>query len=535
MKKFIIIKLHSIIQSADGENKIRNKLLACILLPVVSVLALTLFSTNLIIRPYLEELLVDRVMLQAERRVDQFHRLESQISSTTISLIGNAGMELTLINPRGPESIPFDVSLLRNYVFDNISNIFYVTNDLSRVYHAFSAGFFNEEWVLDLIKDTDMEGNFARPIWMKESNADFFVLQHLRHRFIDAPPGFLLYHLRTDSLERLIDTASEWEQVFIIDNTGAIAFPYNAISHEETALLIYSHLSGTYNTIHTFNEDGYLATVYTDFRTGWSVLSYARYEDMMSRYIGLQAFIIGITMVVLIVSSAVLFFIIFGDLEKSREELKVAELNSLMYQINPHFIYNTLSNIYMLARMSGNKQLTLIIDSLSRFLRISLSKGSSIITAQNEIEHVSHYLAIQQARYESLFTFETHIEPEVAQAMVLKFILQPLAENSITHGFSNKTEGGFIVIKAYKDGPEICFEISDNGKGIEPGILNQLNARLPADDLHQLFEESEGGYGIGNVVSRLQLYYKDAYSLTFENTNPGVRCKLCIIFDNNHL
>ena len=571
----------------NKKNRIRNRLLTCILVPIVAMLFATTWAMSMIVKPYLEELLVDRMSYTAEQRVKQFNMIKNRLYSTAQSLIANENMQQSLVAGTFSDS---DFSnfenILRSHVFDDLINITYISSDQKKIFHAFRTNA-NIEWALSLINHTNLQNNYALPVWKIMETGDFpqeqlFVIQKLRHLNMNIPPGYLLFHVRIDSLEQIVKNAIESEHVFILNQEGDIILPKQDTDQSTEVLRMFSHYDTHYNDqVKAELKENRFTSDYSDLRTGWRIISYADYEDIMSRYNDLQKMIVVITIIILLVSGGIIYFLTFQytkpitiitraldsfrlskfqsriekplpddfasisdtfnnmadqiesllvDVEKGKEDLKIVELESLMYQINPHFIYNTLNNIYMEARLSGQKDLSEMIDSLSRFLRISLSKGSSIIPIDKEIEHVSTYLAIQRMRYEELFTFRTNINQEITQLTVLKFILQPFVENCITHGFVGMTKGGKIEVNAYAKDNGVCFEIVDNGRGMSEDIRSRLNSAncFSPEQLKDLFPKQKGGYGIGNVIARLQLYYKDEYSLSFQNVYPGTKCSIWI-------
>ncbi len=190
---------------------------------------------------------------------------------------------------------------------------------------------------------------------------------------------------------------------------------------------------------------------------------------------------------------------------KIEQKLKqVAELNALQSQINPHFLYNTLDSIYWKALTGGNEQVAEMVISLAEFFRLGLNKGKEGIFIEQEVKHVERYLFLQKNIYEGKFTYEIVVEPEVYHCMILKFVLQPLAENALIHGFSEMKQGGKIQIIAKKAGRQICLEVIDNGKGFEVGKIQQA-----------LLEEkpSQSGYALTNIHRRLKLHYGDDYRM----------------------
>lgn len=213
-------------------------------------------------------------------------------------------------------------------------------------------------------------------------------------------------------------------------------------------------------------------------------------------------------------------------IQEDHETIKIAELNSLIYQINPHFIYNTLDNIHMLSRLSGDKKTGELIRALSKLLRISLSKGHGIISIEDEIEHARNYLFIQKIRYEDLFEFEVIYSPGVTNYKIIKFILQPLIENSITHGFRQIESGGKIRIFIQENEDRVFITVTDNGSGIDDRNLMILNHLLTesSSDIYDPSTNSPGGYAVSNVAARLRLSYGSGATLNYENVDGGGAC-----------
>ena len=130
------------------------------------------------------------------------------------------------------------------------------------------------------------------------------------------------------------------------------------------------------------------------------------------------------------------------EIKEQERELRTTELNMLISQINPHFLYNTLDTIYMLARINKEETTMRMIQALSKYLRLSLSKGSEIVSVEDELENVKSYMEIQQIRNQSLFDYEIDCQVDALDTYVLKLILQPLVENAVKYGFQDIFEGG---------------------------------------------------------------------------------------------
>ncbi|MFX3635886.1 MAG: sensor histidine kinase [Candidatus Pristimantibacillus sp.] len=201
-----------------------------------------------------------------------------------------------------------------------------------------------------------------------------------------------------------------------------------------------------------------------------------------------------------------------------QESKRKYELEVLQAQINPHFLYNTLNSVVRMVGMSKNEEVITMITSLSKLFRISLSKGNTVITVSEELEHARHYLTIQQMRFKKKFDFTIEANEEVLACYTLKLVLQPLIENAIVHGIEYMVDEGHIRINARIQNEQLVLEIADNGVGMSAqkleGILKEVKA--PRDDSRN--QNSAGsGVAVRNVHDRIQLYYGSSYGLEFES------------------
>ena len=190
-------------------------------------------------------------------------------------------------------------------------------------------------------------------------------------------------------------------------------------------------------------------------------------------------------------------------IEKSIEEqkqMRKLEHKVLQAQITPHFLYNTLDTIIWAAEAKDMAAVITLVTSLSSFFRTSLSHGVDFIPIAKEIEHVSSYLAIQQMRYSDVLSYEIDIDEGLSNQRILKFLLQPLVENSLYHGIKNTRERGKITVLVKKEGEKARFTVTDNGIGMTADELSELKYEIN-------YGSGEKGYGLFNVNRRLKLYY----------------------------
>lgn len=213
---------------------------------------------------------------------------------------------------------------------------------------------------------------------------------------------------------------------------------------------------------------------------------------------------------------------------KEQETLKKAELKALQAQINPHFLYNTLDTIIWMAQANKIDEVIHIVQTLSNFFRISLSKGEDWIPIEQEIEHVRCYLTIQKLRYSNILDYKIEVDEDILSGAILKLTLQPLVENALYHGIKNKRKGGTIITRAKRVGADqVMLEIIDDGVGFTPYRLAQLQSALENDSSEIVFSGS--GFGIENVHKRIQLYYGKQYGVIVESKyQEGTRVTVTI-------
>lgn len=196
---------------------------------------------------------------------------------------------------------------------------------------------------------------------------------------------------------------------------------------------------------------------------------------------------------------------------------KEAQMKMLIYQINPHFLYNTLNTISAMAEIENMDRIVEMTESISNLFRYNL-KGDKIVTLEEELRHVKDYIQIQIYRFPDRFSVDYDIPEELLELKMLKFILQPIVENSITHGLSDKKKGGRIIIRAQMEElnkKNFILSVDDNGNGINRKRLELINKKLSDSRVHMCVEEPDhDGIGINNVNIRLSNYYGIDYGVT---------------------
>lgn len=204
------------------------------------------------------------------------------------------------------------------------------------------------------------------------------------------------------------------------------------------------------------------------------------------------------------------------QLQQIKEEEKKkarAEIQMMSEQINPHFLYNTLECIHFQILNKNTDTAAAMLESLGRYLRITLSVGSTMIPFQKEVEHVTSYMEIMNRHSNSGIRFTCQLAPELRDYKVLKVILQPLAENSIKHGFNGQVTVDMPVVPQITiritstEQETIVIEVSDNGKGIDLAAANAC--------IHDTEANESKHFGLRNIYRRLKACYGDHADMTF--------------------
>ena len=202
-----------------------------------------------------------------------------------------------------------------------------------------------------------------------------------------------------------------------------------------------------------------------------------------------------------------------------------SELKMLQMQMNPHFLFNTLNSIHVLAQLGDFEQTSSMIERLSGILRYSMRSQKRFVSLREECAIIADYVAIQRVRFEDRIDYVQEVPGSLLSAQIPCMILQPLVENAILHGFEDLNAGGRITLRAQKEDGGLRIRVLDNGRGMPEELVERI--MRPASDA-----PDGGGYGIGldNVLRRMALLYGDG-NVRIESA-PGEGTSVELFFPN---
>ncbi|MFT4146000.1 MAG: sensor histidine kinase [Mobilitalea sp.] len=202
---------------------------------------------------------------------------------------------------------------------------------------------------------------------------------------------------------------------------------------------------------------------------------------------------------------------------QSKIEKREAQIRALQAQINPHFMYNTLQVIGGMALKKSVPEIYKITTALGDIMRYSLNFSNEMVCLKEELEYFKAYLTIQNERFGNRISLEINIPEELMIYLIPKLILQPLLENSLEHGLSNKSGEWRIILKGEMQDEDLLLSLEDNGIGIEPERLLQIQENLKNEAEKSL--KSSSHIGLCNVDARLKLTFpEDKYGISINSS-----------------
>ncbi len=399
-----------------------------------------------------------------------------------------------------------------------------------------------------------------------ENRYVFTMYRLLDYQSLNYPYGVLAIDIQENELYTLIEKESSKNNIYIVNESGVIfSCKDKNLLNKNISQVLNTSIAGFKNSGSfdmTINGEKSLV-VYTSMQNKWRIISTVPYGSFLetaqvssTRLLVLTLFILILSIILVYLTSKLITKRItylssqvkklesgnfdiklkyasedeLGQLSKAfhrmatnlkilikevyeKEILKRnAEMDTLQSQINPHFLYNTLSSISALAVQQNDYRVNEMVNYLSRFYRISLNNGKKIVTVREEIELTKNYISIQQIRFQDLLHITYDIDESLFEKKTIKLILQPMIENSINHGLWNDESGINIIIRLYKSDSGMIFEVIDDGVGISPDKQKNLFT-------NQVKQST--GYSMKNVNERIKLYFGEDYGVTIFS-RPGI-------------
>ncbi|BFL14238.1 sensor histidine kinase [[Clostridium] hylemonae] len=398
--------------------------------------------------------------------------------------------------------------------------------------------------------------------------------------------GCLIVHMNSDILGNVLQSvnSNEYQQCLIIDNNKKIIYhpdsDYIGTQYREARVSELLTMQNGY--MESLSEKGYLVFS-TSAVTGWSVISVVDNKYIMDSINRLRLFLI-LTAVFCVVLSVYFASYIsktisdpvarlqrkmyqvgegdfdiraatgasdeIGQLTLSFDKMvertkqlienvyqseiyqKEAELNALQAQINPHFLYNTLQTIDMMAEEEGADEISDACQALSKIFRYSINRGQEFVHVQDEIVHIENYMLIQKLRFGSKLEVRYDIQNECRELYIVKLLIQPMVENAVVHGMENVLDKCYVTIRVYRKEDCLYAEVEDNGTGIAPGQLMELNEKLARSAEQKMVHEvdyvkNHRSIGLENTNARIKLYFGQEYGITI-TSEEGTGTKVCI-------
>jgi len=226
---------------------------------------------------------------------------------------------------------------------------------------------------------------------------------------------------------------------------------------------------------------------------------------------------------------------LFEDVYMAEIKQKNARYLALKTQINPHMLYNTLESIRMKALVNGADEVADMIKILAKMFRITLKDSTIPHKIRDEVDYAENYIKLQNMRFHDSFSLKVKLEEKMLEVPIISMVLQPIIENSIEHGLRERGVPLHIIVKGeITSSEDILIQICDDGKGISPDCINEINNRISMAEtdklkLEQKEEERQTGIGLKNIAERIKLYYGNKYYLRIvKSSKEGTVIEICI-------
>ncbi|MDN4083896.1 sensor histidine kinase [Paenibacillus polymyxa] len=226
--------------------------------------------------------------------------------------------------------------------------------------------------------------------------------------------------------------------------------------------------------------------------------------------------------------------VLIAEAVQKQAAAQEAELQGLKYQIDSHFLYNTLENLKMMAEIERQYPLSDALTSLGSMMRYNLQWSGPCVSLRDEIRHIQHYVAIMNIRHDNQIALDIRLSPTFMELEILKMSLQPVVENAIKHGWSALQSPLRITIEAFSKQDIVELRIQDNGVGMSEERKNAIMAGLEQTDMGSHEPGVNRGIGLYNVHRRLSMQYGLGFGIKLASI-PGQSTTVTLILPRRHI
>lgn len=431
------------------------------------------------------------------------------------------------------------------------------------------------QWI-SIIKDSDKELIFIPPHfphkWYNTKNDMVFSVLKPVYGFNNQKIGFVNADISASLFEECFDTSStSASSLYVINQVdGNVLFhpAFNLLNTEQNEPALPEIIDGIKdNSGHFFitsdTGDRMLVVYHTSRLTNWTTLNVIPEREIVSAFTKTLHNIVLITLLLVALMIACIFLItslltrkirllanavrhIDGDcldfpieihtqdeigalssqfkamlnrirhlllqVKKEEESKHRAEIAALQFQMNPHFLYNTLNTIKFLSALQGADNIAKVAEALSSLMHTNMD-GRSFIHVDEDRDFLTSYLEIQNYRYTNTFQYRIQVSEEAGSYMIPKLLVQPLVENAIKHGLKDKVSDGILMVDYLVDDGFLTIIVEDNGQGIEEERIHEI--------LNHNQNENAGHIGIHNIRERLSMYFSSSFEMEIIS-QPGI-------------
>lgn len=426
--------------------------------------------------------------------------------------------------------------------------------------------FQDEEWmnaIMDGAGEEVIIGYREDKIFTKSGDDVITVGRNIVDPYTKESLGVIIINIMCEQLEAIMSKSqiTEHSKVFILDGKGRIIYVNvnnDYIGGLFTDVDLLANLDFTKELNHIVIDKEYYVAISKSHYSGFQVVSMIPRDELFSEIDYIKSFLIAICFILILISVLIALGIsisitkplrklkeqmskvqrgnldvksgiyngeigelgtvfdkmvneikdLIRQVEIQQKEKSDAELTALQAQISPHFIYNTLNTIKIMARMQGSKGIEDSLNSVIEILSFAVKTKSDIISIEEELIQLEYFIHIINLRYFESFNFILHIDEEVKSYGTLKYLLQTIIENAIYHGFNNKCNRGNIYIAITKEENQLKYLIIDNGVGIEGNKITYILSKE-----HSKHDNRFNKIGLYNVNKRIKATYGQQYGI----------------------